>query len=894
MQVEGTEVDHADEGVAAVKRTSFTEEMEDSYLSYMMSTVTARALPDVRDGMKPVHRRIMFSMAESNFTADRKHVKSAKVVGDVMGQYHPHGDTAIYDAMVRMGQHWSLRYPLIDPQGNFGSIDNDPPAAMRYTESRLERLAGHLVADLGEGVVDFRPNYDSSCKEPVVLPARFPNLLVNGGIGIAVGMATNIPPHHLGETIEACLLRLANPAVTLDEIMRVMPGPDLPTGGVIHGRSGIRQAFATGRGAIRVSGVASVEEGKAGRRRIVIAQLPYLVVKAEFVEKLAELVEEKKIEGISDIRDESSDKAGIRIVIDVRKDADPAVVLNRLREKTDFVTNLNVNMTCLDSRGRPRTMGVLQVLGEFVDFRREVVRRRTMHRLEKTREDLHRQIGLYAATLRIDEIVALIRSSHDIDEARAALLALDFDTSGEFAQLLFEVDPDVPVGDTFRLSDAQVRAILEMRLSRLTGLERDKIAERARELSVEIGGHLEILNVKAVLDGVVRRELEEIKAAFPDGRRTAIEDSALDALSDEDLVELKDIVVTVTAGGYVKRTDLPAYMGRQKAADEAVEDPVATTIVCTTKTPLLFFTNRGLAHAEVAHKLPEAAPNVRGRALVNFLELKAEETVQAIVALPDDRAAIEKLSLIFVTDFGTIRRNDASDFARVNKGGKVAIKLEDENGEPQGKLVSVLLVSPEDDVALASRDGLCCRFNVADLRVMKSRDSVGVAGISLGRKDKVISVSVLRHFEATGTEREAYLAGGSTRTKDETTGEPATFELPSDRMLAMQEAEQLILSVTENGFAKRTSSHAYRITARGGQGVEAAKLADRTGDLVALMPVEEQDVLVITTDAGKTFRTSAAEVPIMARGTQGTRAFALEGRQAIVSVVKIAAEPAAK
>jgi DNA gyrase subunit A len=881
--------------ITPVRTVSFVDEMDKSYLDYMMSTVKSRALPDVRDGMKPVHRRILFAMAESGYTADRKHVKSAKVVGDVMGQYHPHGDSSIYDALVRMGQPWSLRYPLIDPQGNFGSIDNDPPAAMRYTESRLERLAGHMVADLDEGVVDFNPNYDASAKEPKVLPARFPNLLVNGQIGIAVGMATNIPPHHLGETIDACLLRLDNAAVTLDEILQVLPGPDMPTFGVIHGRAGIRQAYATGRGAIRVSGTASIEEMKGGRHRIVVTQLPYLVVKSNFVEELAQLVEDKKIEGITDIRDESSDKVGIRVAIDLRKDVDSAVVLNRLREKTEFVTNFNVNLTCLDSRGRPRQMGVLQILGEFVDFRREVVRRRTLHRLEKARADLHRQIGLYAATLRMDEVVRTIRSSHDSEVARAALLEMEFATDGGFAQLLSEVDPDIAYGDTFRLSDIQVRSILDMRLARLTGLERDKIADRARELSGEIRGGLDILNNRPLLDGIVRLELEEIKAAFPDERRTVIEDSVLDALSDEDLVELKDIVVTVTAGGYVKRTDLAAYrLGRQKAGEEIDEDVATTTIVCTTKTPLLFFTSRGLAHAEKAHKLPEAAANARGRALVNFLDMKPEETVEAVVALPDDKAALEALSLVFVTDFGTVRRNDASDFAKVNKGGKLAIKLDDENGEPLGRLVSVQLVSPEDDIALASRDGMCCRFNVGDLRVMKSRDSVGVAGISLGRKDKVVAVSILRHFEATGTEREAYLAGGSTKEKDPGTGEMVAFELSSERMLAMQDAEQMVLTVSETGFAKRTSSHAYRITARGGQGVEAAKLADRTGDLVALMPVDEKDVLILTTDTGKSIRATAADAPIMARGTQGTRVFALEGKQQIVSVLRVSSDPAGK
>lgn len=881
--------------ITPVRTISFVDEIDQSYLDYMMSTVRSRALPDVRDGMKPVHRRILYAMAESGYTADRKHVKSAKVVGDVMGQYHPHGDSSIYEALVRMGQPWSLRYPLIDPQGNFGSIDDDPPAAMRYTESRLERLAGHMVADLDEGVVDFGPNYDASTKEPKVLPARFPNLLVNGQIGIAVGLATNIPPHHLGETIDACLLRLDNAAVTLDEILQVLPGPDMPTFGVIHGRAGIRQAYATGRGAIRLSGIASIEEMKGGRHRIVVTQLPYLVVKSNFVEALAQLVEEKKIEGITDIRDESSDKIGIRIAIDLRKDVDSALVLARLREKTEFVTNFNANLTCLDSRGRPRQMGILQILGEFVDFRREVVRRRTLHRLEKARDDLHKQIGLYAATLRMDEVVRTIRASHDSDAARAALLQMEFATEGGFAQLLTEVDPDIVHGDTFRLSDIQVRSILEMRLSRLTGLEGERIADRARELSGEIRGGLDILNNRLLLDGIVRLELEEIKAAFPDERRTVIEDSVLDALSDEDLVELKDIVVTVTAGGYVKRTDLAAYrLGRQKAGEEIDEDVATTTIVCTTKTPLLFFTSRGLAHAEKAHKLPEAAANARGRALVNFLDMKPEETVEAVVALPDDKAALEALSLVFVTDFGTVRRNDASDFAKVNKGGKLAIKLEDENGEPLGRLVSVQLVSPEDDVALASRDGMCCRFNVGDLRVMKSRDSVGVAGISLGRKDKVVAVSILRHFEATGTEREAYLAGGVTKEKDASSGEMVPFELSSERMLAMQEAEQMVLTVSETGFAKRTSSHAYRITARGGQGVEAAKLADRTGDLVALMPVDEKDVLILTTDAGKQIRASAADAPIMARGTQGTRVFALEGKQQIVSVLRVAAEPADK
>lgn len=882
-----------------IREVMVEDQMSSAYLNYAMSVIVSRAVPDVRDGLKPVHRRILYAMQEGGYHASSGYKKSARPVADTMGKYHPHGDVAIYDAMVRMAQPWAQRHPLIDGQGNFGSRDGDKPAAMRYTEARMQRLAHSLTADIDKDVVDWQPNYDGSTLEPRVLPARFPNLLVNGQQGIAVAMATSIPTHNLGETIAACLLVLDRPETTLDDILQVLPGPDFPTGGTIMGHGGIRQAYMTGRGSIRVAGEAVIEEmkerGKTGRSRIVVTQLPYGASAKAFQERVADLLEKKIVEGITDIRDESDRQDNLRVIIELNALVEPSVVLNVLKKHTDLVSSFPYNATVLNSRGKPQEMPLLDMLQEFVAFRRQVVRRRTIHELNKARDALHRQIGLYAAVSLVDEVVRTIRTSSDPEAARGRLMQIPFPTAGDFARLLNDADPDNDVGETFFLSEIQARSILEMRLQKLTGMERDEIESLAREISGNINGYITILNDSAVLDGVVRSEMAEVKEKFATPRITVIEPLDWDQIEDEDLIERKDVVLTITKTGYVKRTELSAYREQRRGGkgrngmNTRDEDFVQTTLVCTTKTPLVFFTSRGIAHSLKAYRLPEGAPAAKGRPLVNFVPLREGETISAVIAMPEDISDLEGKSLVFVTDFGTVRRNDAKAFWGINKAGKIAIKLEDEHGKQNGTLVEVLFGSNDDDVLVATKMGTCVRFAIDEVREVKSRNGIGVKAINLGNGNAVIGASVLRHFKATPQERDAFQAGGTVKVRQDD-GTEETVTLTPERIEEMRSSEELLLTISSLGFGKRTSSYEYRTTARGAKGIAAANINSVTGSLVGCFTVDGDDGLVMVTDGGQAIRVRVKDVRKTGRSARGVRMFRLPDGQKIVSVARVSAD----
>lgn len=892
--IESTEIDAVVASVdTGILGASFEKMMNSSYLNYAMSVIVSRAVPDVRDGMKPVHRRIVFAMHEGKYTAGKAYNKSAKIVGDVMGNYHPHGDAAIYETMVRLAQPWTQRHPLIDGQGNFGSRDGDPAAAMRYTESRMARLTHSAVEDLEYDTVDYQPNYDGRNKEPKVLPVRFPNLLVNGQQGIAVAMATNIPTHNLGETLDACLMVLENPKATLAEVMTVLPGPDFPTGGTIQGTGGIREAYTTGRGSIRVAGKAEVVELKGGKSQIVVTELPYGYSAKAFLEKVVDLVKTKTIEGITDARDESDRVTPLRAVLDIHRDADPHIILNALKKKTQLVTSFGYNATVLNSRGKPVEMPLLDILNEFVSFRRIVVRRRTEFKLNKARDALHELLGLYAAVSMIDEIVEVIKSSPDTETAHARLRAIEFSTAGDFAQLLKEADPDEEVGDVFKLSEIQANTILGMRLRSLTGMARDQVAEKVRETSQEIHGFILILNDVATMNDVIRNEFEEIRAKFSSERLTTISPFDAEDIDDEDLIERRDIVITISKSGYVKTTELSAYReqkrgGKGRTGMETKDDDfVQSTIICTTKTPLVFFTSRGIAHSLKAYKLPEGAPNSKGRPLVNFVPLRESETISAVIAMPEVETDLDDKSLVFVTDFGSVRRNDAKAFSGINKGGKIAIKLEDEHGNPEGKLVEVLLCSNEDDVIVVTRAKECVRFPVEDVREVKSRSGTGVKAITLANGNEVVAASILKHVKASTEERNAYLAGGRLTVDNNETGESYTVDLSAERMAELRDNEEFILTISALGFGKRSSAYDYRTTARGAKGIAAANVTPATGPLVACFPVVDEDGIVMITDGGQVIRTRVKDVRKTGRATRGVKMFNLPDGQQIVSVAKV-------
>ncbi|KYG99491.1 DNA gyrase subunit A [Bradyrhizobium sp. DOA1] len=883
-----------------IRPVSILDEMKKSYLDYAMSVIVSRALPDARDGLKPVHRRILFSMNEQGFTPDKKHKKSAGIVGDVMGKYHPHGDQAIYDALVRMAQDFSMRALLVDGQGNFGSVDGDPAAAMRYTESRLTKIALKLLEDIDSDTVDFQDNYDGSEKEPVVLPARFPNLLVNGAGGIAVGMATNIPPHNLGEVIDACVALIDNPSLTIDELINIIPGPDFPTGGIILGRQGIRSAYHLGRGSIVMRGKVTFETIRKEREAIVITEIPYQVNKATMVERIAELYKEKKIEGISDLRDES-DRDGYRVVVELKRDAVPDVVLNQLYKFTPLQTSFGVNAVALDS-GRPQTMNLKDMLTIFVGFREQVVTRRTKYKLRKARERAHEQVGLAIAVANIDEIIKVIRTSPTPAAARDTLMTRDWPARDVEDIITLIDDPRHRINEdgTIRLSLDQARAILELRLARLTALGRDEIGGDLSKLAGEIGEYLEILRSRARILDIIKTELAEVKAEFATPRRTVIMEQEGE-VEDEDLIQREDMVVTVSHAGYVKRVPLSAYRAQRRGGKGRAgmqtrdEDFVSRLFVASTHTPVLFFSSRGQVYKEKVWRLPMAAPNARGKALINILPLEQGERITTIMPLPEDESTWGELDVMFATTGGNVRRNKLSDFVDVRRSGIIAMKLDD--GE---SIVDVQICTERDDVLLTAAGGQCIRFPVPDVRVFTGRTSMGVRGIALGEGDKVISLAILRHVETTSDERSAYLkmrraVAGEAATEEsaadgETEETSGTFQLPQERYVEMSAQEQVVLTVSVNGYGKRTSSYEYRTTGRGGKGIVAMSVNNRNGNLVASFPVEDADQIMLVTDKGQLIRCPVEGIRIAGRSTQGVIVFDTAEDEHVVSVEHITDE----
>lgn len=867
-----------------ISPVDIVDEMKASYLDYAMSVIVSRALPDVRDGLKPVHRRILFASQEGGFVAGRPYRKSAKIVGDVMGNYHPHGDSAIYDALARMTQDWSMRLPLIDGQGNFGSMDPDPPASMRYTEARLKKVANALLDDLDKDTVNFQPNYDGSREEPQVLPARFPNILVNGAGGIAVGMATNIPPHNLGEVIAACLAYIDNPLISIDELIEIVPAPDFPTAPLILGTGGAKSAYRDGKGSIMQRARHIIEEGKGDRRSIVLTSIPFQVGKSGLVEKIAEAAKDKRIEGVSDIRDESSRK-GVRVVIDLKRDATPDVVLNQLWRHTPAQSSFPANMLAIRG-GRPEVLNLKDIITAFVDFREEVITRRTKFELNKARERAHLLLGLVVAVTNLDEVVRIIRGSASPAEARAALVARQWPIAeiAPYIKLVEAVEADI-TGDSYQLSDLQVRAILELRLHRLTALGRDEIGKELSGLAVNIEGFLAILGDRVKLYAVLREELVAIDAEFSTPRLCEITNS-WDGLDDEDLMERQEMVVTVTHGGYIKRTSLATFRAQNRGGKGRAgmatkeEDAVTELFVTSTHTPVLFFSNIGKVYRLKVWKLPEGGPQTRGRPMVNLLPLGEDEVISNVLTLPEDEAEWGGLSVVFATANGYARRNSMDAFANVPSNGKIAMKFEGEDADD--KLIGVELLSADDDVLLASKCGKAIRFAADDIREFQSRNSTGVRAMKLAKGDEVISLSILHRVGTSPEEREDYLRFAPWKPEKE--GEPT---MSAERIAEMAEREQFILTVCANGYGKLSSAYGYRRTGRGGQGITNIDNIERNGPVVASFPATKGDQLMLVTDQAKLIRMPLDSLRVLGRGTAGVRLFNVGDDEHVVGAAKI-------
>lgn len=869
-----------------ISTITIEEEMRGSYLDYAMSVIVSRALPDVRDGLKPVHRRILYAMKEGNYEYNRPYRKSARIVGEVVAKYHPHGTDAVYETAVRMAQDFSMRLQLVDGQGNFGSMDGDKAAAMRYTEVRMTKASHYLCEDIDKDTVDFRPNYDETLEEPSVLPTRIPNLLANGAGGIAVGMATNIPPHNLGELIDGCLAMIDNPYITLEEILQIIPGPDFPTGGVILGRRGIYNGFQTGRGSVAIRSRTSIEEFGKGREAIIVSEIPYQVNKAKMIERIAELVNAKELEGISDLRDES-DRDGVRIVIELKKDAVADVVLNRLYTMTPMQSSFGMNMLSLHN-GRPLQMGIQQMLQAFLDFREIVITRRTRYLLMKARDRAHVLIGLAVAVVNIDEMIKLIKESSDPQSAKEQIMAREWPV-GDLDPLIKLVDePDFPViNGTYKMSETQAKAILELRLHRLTGLEREKIAGELEEIVEEIKGYLEILRSRDRLLEILREELAEVKELFATPRRTAIEEGELNQ-DEEDLIQKEDMVVTVSMSGYIKRVPLNLYRAQRRGGkgksgmNTRDEDVVSEVFVANTHTQLLFFTSRGVVHAMKVYRLPMGSIQARGKALVNMLPLEEGESISTIMPMPEDQETWDQMEIMFATSKGSVRRNALSDFTNIRANGKIAMKLEEGSDED---LIAVSVCDEDSDVLLTTRSGRCIRFAATDVRQFASRNSTGVRGVKLGKDDVVMSMSILTQAKYTPEQREAYLKmsrqNGENGNSEGATLSPELFD-------EMKQKEQFILTVGEKGFGKRSSAYEYRITNRGGQGITTMDISPKTGQVVDSFPVDEDDDLMLVTDGGQLIRCPVNQIRIAGRRTRGVTLFRVASDEKVVSVTRIA------
>ena len=874
---------------------SITDELRTSYLDYAMSVIVSRAIPDLRDGLKPVHRRILYAMHETGNTHDKAYRKSARPVGEVMGKFHPHGDGAIYDALVRMAQDFSMSLPLLDGQGNFGSMDGDNPAAMRYTEVRMDHPAAYVLADIDKDTVDFQDNYDGKDREPTVLPSRFPNMLVNGAGGIAVGMATNIPPHNLGEVIDATLALIENPDLTSEDLIEFVPAPDFPTGALILGRSGARKAYLEGRGSVIIRAKTRIEEIRKDRYAIIIEEIPYQVNKAAMIEKIAEQVREKKIEGISHVQDES-DRTGVRVVIELKRDATAEVVLNQLYRFTSMQTSFGCNMLALNG-GRPEQLTLRSFLSNFIAFREEVVARRVAFELRKARERSHILCGLAVAVSNVDEVVATIRASSDAADARERLMTRAWPAHdiAEYIALIDDPSHKINEDGTYHLSETQARAILELRLQRLTQIGVKEVTDELRELAGKIREYLEILGSRARIMEIISSELIEVKEKFAVPRRTEITDWAGD-MEDEDLIEREDMVVTVTSGGYIKRTPLTDFRSQRRGGkglsgmQTKDEDVVTTLFVANTHTQLLFFTTDGMAYKLKTWRLPQGARVAKGKAIVNILPIPQGASVAAIMPVDAPEAEWENLQIIFATSAGDVRRNALSDFTNVRSNGKIAMDL------PEGvELVNVRVATEDDDVMLVTNSGRAIRFASNDVRVFKGRKSTGVRGIRLVGDDRVVSMSIIRHFVATPDERAAYLkmrravAGmvdDDVASDEDETNPNATIS--QERYAEMSAAENLILTISVSGSGKLSSSHDYPVRGRGGMGVAAMDKAMRGGDLVASFPVELDDQIMLATSKGQSIRVPVDGISFRSRSAGGVRVFATGSGEEVVSVARIA------
>ena len=881
-----------------VAPVSIEDEMRQSYLDYAMSVIVSRALPDVRDGLKPVHRRIFHAMAEGGYEWNRPYRKSARVVGDVMGKYHPHGDQPIYDAMVRMAQPFSMRLPLIDGQGNFGSLDGDPPAAMRYTEARMARIAHALLDDIDKDTVDFQDNYDSSAREPKVLPARFPNLLVNGAGGIAVGMATNIPPHNLGEVIDACCAYLDDPEIDTQALMEHVQGPDFPTGGIILGAAGVKTAHLTGRGGVLMRARVHFEEVRKDRSAIVATEIPYQVNKSRLIEQIADVARNKRVEGIAELRDES-DRDGVRVVIEVRRDVNIEVVLNQLYRYTPLQTSFGVNMLAL-VRGRPELLNLRDMIAAFVDFREEVIGRRSRYQLGRARARAQILAGLAIAVANIDAVIEIIRAAADPTTAREALVGREWPVHDVESLVGLIDEPGRGVVDgAYRLNEEQAKAILELRLQRLTGLERDKIGEDLTAIAAKISEYLDILTNRQTLVSLLRQELLEIKEQFATPRRTSFEYDA-GIQDDEDLIQREDMVVTVSHTGYIKRVPLSTYRAQRRGGKGRAgmatreEDFVTQVFVVNTHTPVLFFSTTGKVYMLKTYTLPLGSPTARGKAMINLLPLVEGEAIATLMPMPEDEERWDELQIMFATERGGVRRNRLSDFTNIKANGKIAMKLAAED-----QIVGVGTCTEHDDVLLAARGGKCIRFRTGDVRVFKGRNSTGVRGMRLSEDDRVISMSILRHAATEAAEREDYLQAiqaknrlrgtdYDARPKDRARDETLAKRLESPQFVELADGEQLILGVTENGFGKLTSAYAYRTTGRGGQGIINIATSTRNGAVVATFPIGEADEVVLITDGGQIIRFPAADIRIAGRNTQGVTLFRTAEDERVVSVARLA------
>ena len=876
-----------------ISNINLDTEMRQSYLDYAMSVIVSRALPDARDGLKPVHRRILYSMYENNYEWNKPYRKSARVVGDVIGKYHPHGDQSIYDALVRMAQPFSMHLPLIEGQGNFGSVDGDPPAAMRYTEVRMEKISQHLLNDLDKETVDFQENYDNSESEPIVIPAEFPNLLVNGAGGIAVGMATNIPPHNLGEITDACLLLLDKPEASIDELIEIVPGPDFPTGGIILGQSGSRSAYSTGKGSIIIRGKVSIEDLPKDKKAIIISEIPYQLNKVSLIEKIAELVREKTIDGITDLRDES-DRNGMRIYIELRKDAVPDVILNQLYRYTQLQTSFGANTVALD-RGNPKTLNLKELLECFLDFREEVVTRRIKFLLNKARDRAHILVGLAIAVSNIDEIIKLIRSSKSPSDAKEKLMKKEWPAKDVKSLIELIDDPrhSLSKKGLCKFSDEQARAILELRLQRLTAIGKEDIENEMDELKKNIEDYLLTLKSKEKVIYIIKKELTEIKDNFSIPRRTEIVDY-IDDVQDEDLIKKEEMAVTVSHSGYIKRVPLSTYRSQNRGGkgrsgmQTKDEDFVTNIFVANTHQPILFFSSTGMVYKLKTYLLPISSPQAKGKALINLLPLSEGEVITTIMPLSENEDDWKDLYVMFATSTGGIRRNNLSDFLRINKNGKIAMKPSE--GE---SIISVQTCTDDNDILLATKKGQCIRFSVDKVRVFASRSSTGVRGIKLDKNDSVMAMSILNHVEGETDEFRAYLKASSImrRAKDDTeesiADEDVSLELSTERYAELAAKEQVILTVASNGQGKRTSSYEYRLTNRGGKGVISMMLSKSNSDMVSSFPIDENDEIMLIDDNGQLIRCPVSGIRIMGRNTQGVKIFNISEDSSVVSVERV-------